>query len=72
MGVLYVLLVVLPTVALDVDGSTPDLLVAGATLAVAGLFRPLRTQIQRAVDRRCNRAHYDAARTVELFSALEG
>jgi hypothetical protein len=63
---LYAGLVLLATRVL---GFHTPVAVAAATLAAAALFNPLRRRVQLRVDRRFNRARYDAEQTAAAFAA---
>jgi hypothetical protein len=63
---LYAGLVLLATQVLTLKSPVA---VAASTLVAAALFSPLRSRVQRAVDRRFNRARYDADQAVAAFAA---
>ena len=63
---LYAGLVLLATQVLSLSSPVA---VAASTLAAAALFNPLRQWVQKLVDRKFNRARYDADQTVAAFAS---
>jgi hypothetical protein len=67
-GLLVGVFVGIVVLATDVLPFSSPVAVAASTLAAAALFNPLRRRVQHLVDRRFNRARYDAEAIVAAFT----
>jgi hypothetical protein len=68
LAIVFVGLVVILQAALASVTGENTIAVAGSTLVALALFGPLRRRVQRAVDRRFDRARYDGQTTTDVFA----
>jgi hypothetical protein len=69
LGAVYIGLVLAGQALFSSVAGGGGLVVAVSTLIVAALFLPVRSRVQRFVDRRFNRRRYDAQRTLAAFGS---
>jgi hypothetical protein len=69
LGAAYIGLVLLGQAVFSSFAGGSNLAIAVSTLVVAALFLPVRSRVQRFVDRRFYRRRYDTQRTLESFGA---